>query len=150
MDGLIEKVVAIVIVVVAVIAVGLFGMNFIRDGMETGNKAQGDLNKMNTAMMENEFTQYDATEVWGSNLINIIKNYENQKEQICIIVNNGRRETEYVRTSNLSQEASTKAKDAKQKSNLDLYINPSTKYLGEVIRDTDTGTITALKFTKVD
>lgn len=150
MGNLSEKVMEIVFIIIGIVVVGLFGFNLIRGGMETGNTAEKDLNKMNTAMMENKFTQYDATEIWGSNLINLIKNFESQKEEICIIVNNGRTETEYVKTRDLAQAAPTKAKDAKQRSNLNLYINPSTQFLGEVIRDADTDTIIAIKFTKVD
>lgn len=148
MDGLLEKVFVILIVIIGIALVGGYGVTQIRSGMEKGEQASAQVEKMSEAMLETEFTKYDATEITGSQVINVIKKYEQEHGEICILVNNGRTETEYVMTQDLSAEAANKAVNAKKKSDLSLYINPSSLFLGEVIREEDTGTITTVKFTK--
>lgn len=149
MDGILEKVLFVFAVIIAgAIAIGWF-MGMFNDSMDSGNKAAQDINRMNVYLDESEFTQYDSEEIYGSSVVNIIKKYEQEKAEICIVVNNGRTETEYVMNSSLTQEASHKIKEAKNKSDLNLFINPTTLFMGEVIRDTDTDAIVGLKFTKV-
>jgi len=148
MDSLVSKVFLILFVVIGVVFLGTWAFTGMRSGMETGNQALSDVEKMNTALLETEFTKYDATEITGSQVINAIKKYEQEGTAICITVNNGRASTVYVMTADLAQKAPNRAADAKKKNDLNRYINPSTMYLGEVVRDTDTGTITGVTFTK--
>lgn len=142
-------------VIIACIFIGWFIFQ-VNNRIEAGESAMNQVSRLETTMLESEYTMYDATEIQGSQVINIIKKYEEDNQRISIIVNNGRTETTYVYESDLSTRASAKAKDAKNKSALDTYINPSSTYLGEVLRDGGdvdgsaggTGAIIGLKFVK--
>ena len=149
MSETMEKVIWILAgLVVAVIAIG-WGNGLFRSNIDTAGEVSQDMEMTNQAMLESSFTQYDATEITGSQLINLIKKYEQEGTKISVVVNNGRAENTYVYTEDLSAPASIRAKDAKDRADLSTYINPSTLFLGEVVRDADTNTITGLKFTKV-
>lgn len=146
---------ALIVIAVIVIACVFISWAFgqVNARIAAGESAMSQVSRLENSMLENEFTMYDATEVPGSQLINIIKRYEQDNQKISIIVNNGRSETTYVYESDLSTKATAKAKDAKDKSSLDLYINPSSTYIGEVLRDGDeteggTGAVIGIKFTK--
>ena len=147
-DKTIGEVIWIVVGLAVVLIAAGWGVLQVRSNTNSANNVAAEMEQMNESLLETEFTKYDASEVTGSQVINAIKQYEQEKEDICIIVNNGRSETEYVKTQDLSSEASAKIKDAKKKSDLSHYISPSAIFLGEVIRDVDTDTIIAIKFTK--
>ncbi len=152
----VQTIILIIVGVVCACIVGSFVFSAIRSRMDTGEATMTQVAEMDQAMLESEFTKYDATEITGSQVINIIKKYEQQSTKIYVVVNNGRSETQYVYTSDFSSRTTVKAKDAKDKADLNTYINPSATFLGEVIRDggdvdggtTGTGTIIGLKFTK--
>lgn len=150
MEGVVEKWIGIgiLIALLALLIGWLVGIN--NDAMETGNKAAQDLNQMNVVLDELEFTQYDGTEVYGSSLLNFIKKHENAGTPINIRVHNGRTETEYCKKANLTDEATHKIKEAKKNTDLNLYINPTALFEGEIVRDQDTEAIIGLKFTKVN
>lgn len=141
------------IIIAAVISLILILLGFVfsltRSNMETANQTQQKMEAQNQAMLETEFTKYDATEITGSQVINVIKKYEQENiEKICIEVDNKRSVNDYVYTADLSDKSDLKAVDAKDKGDLTNYINPSSMFLGEVVRDEDTGTITMIRFTK--
>lgn len=152
----IETIILIIIGTVAACIVGTFIFSAINTQNETGEAIMTQVSEMNQSMLDSEFTKYEATEITGSQVINLIKKYEQQSTKIYIIVNNGRSETQYVYNTDLSTRASAKAKDAKNKADLNIYINPSATFLGEIIRDggdvdggtNGTGSIIGLKFTK--
>lgn len=120
-----------------------------RSSMEASGEVNKKIEVQNQSMLESEFTMYDATEVTGSQVINVIRKYEQENtEKICIEVDNKKSVNDYVYTADLSAKSDKKAVDAKDKSDLTNYINPSSMFLGEVVRDEDTGTIIMVKFTK--
>lgn len=149
MEEIPSKVIFIVIAIVLTLVVIGWVVSRTKSTMETASQADQEVEVMSQSMLETKFTQYDATEVTGSQVINIIKKYEQENsEKICIEVDNKRSVNDFVYTADLSDKATMKAKDAKDKSDLANYINPSSMFLGEVIRDEDTGAIIMLKFTK--
>lgn len=149
MDNLLVKAFFAALALVFGCVLGGWIISSIRSSLDTANQANQKEEVMSQSMMESEFTQYDATEITGSQVINIIKKYEQENvEKICIEVDNKRSVNDFVYTADLSDKASMKAKDAKNKGDLANYINPSSMFLGEVIRDEDTGAIIMVKFTK--
>ena len=120
-----------------------------RSSMDASGEVNKKIEVQNQSMLESEFTMYDATEVTGSQVINVIRKYEQENtEKICIEVDNKKSVNDYVYAADLSAKSDKKAVDAKDKSDLTNYINPSSMFLGEVVRDEDTGTIIMVKFTK--
>lgn len=133
--------------VLALLVVGVvFGIA--RSQTDATNQTMVQVENMNQASLEATFTQYDTADLTGSSVINAIKKFENENYVISVVVNNGRGEATYVYENDLSAKTTLRAKDAKKKSDLNTYINPSSMYLGEVIRDEDTGTITIIRFEK--
>lgn len=149
MDNLLVKALFAALALVLGCILGGWIFSKTRSSLDTANQANQKEEVMSQSMLESEFTQYDATEITGSQVINIIKKYEQENsEKICIEVDNKRSVNDFVYTADLSDKASMKAKDAKNKGDLANYINPSSMFLGEVIRDEDTGAIIMVKFTK--
>lgn len=148
MDSPAAKWIIIVLTLVLCFVLGNWVFGTQRSSMETANKVTEELEKTNQALLESKYTQYDGTEMKGSRVINTIRNFEQENEKICVEVNNGRAVNTYVYTADLSAPATLKAKDAKNRADLSTYINPSSNFLGEVVKDPDTGTIIKLVFTK--
>lgn len=149
MNNTLTTIMIILISLVLILGLGTWAYSIYNSNMESANQITKDMEKTNQAIIESQFTQYDATEITGSQLINLIRKYEQENEKICVEVNNGRAVNTFVYTADLASQATLKAKDAKNRADLNTYINPSTDYLGEVVRDENTGTIVKLKFTKV-
>lgn len=103
-----------------------------------------------TQMTESLYTQYDGVTIKGSEVINVIKKMKS--DVICIKVNNGKQETEYLYnaalTTDLTGDLTDMLKEARNKQNMNKYINPNASFEGEVIRDPDTDTIIGITFTK--
>lgn len=135
---------------IVVVSLAILVFNLMNGQEETIKVVDEKSSQFTTQLMESEFTQYDGTTVTGSDVINCIKRMK--QEVICITVNNGRQATEYIYSSNLSTDLTgnltAMLKDAKDKSNLDKYINPAARFEGEVIRDASTDTIIGITFTK--
>lgn len=149
MDDVMTKWVMIGIALVMACILGATAITSSRSSMETQSQAQKDIDVQNQTMLESKFTKYDATEITGSQVINVIKQYEQtDSEKICIEVDNKKSVNDYVYTADLSAKSDRKAVDAKDKGDLTNYINPTSMFLGEVVRDEDTGTIVMIKFTK--
>lgn len=149
MDDVVTKWFLLVCAVVMATVLIASGVSSARSNMETHSEVQKKSEAQNQALLESEFTKFDATEITGSQVINVIKQYEQtDSEKICIEVDNKKSVNDYVYTADLSAKSDRKAVDAKDKGDLTNYINPSSMFLGEVIRDEDTGTIIMVKFTK--
>lgn len=135
-------------VVIALLIVGaIFSLWGIASGFITrgGNK----LSSISTQMDESDYMQYNGAVVTGTQVVAAIKYFENQ--EVCIEVNNGHSTTVYIYDDEtLTSRANVRAvADAQNKQIQDVYINPNSKYLGEVIRDAAdpvNGTIVKISF----
>lgn len=111
----------------------------------TSESAMGKIEGMNSEMLESEYTKYEGNNISGTSVLNAIKTFKN--DVICITVNNGNAVTEYIYDSSLSTKITSPTHiDAGDKTQRQYYINPSSTFVGEVIRD-NTGGISGITFT---
>lgn len=120
-------------IIAAVFALVSAAVLMIRQGTD-------DLVSTGTTIDESRYTDYDGALVTGTQVVSAIKYFAN--DEICITVNNGHATTSYIYDStdltsntNVGQIAA-----AQTKSNINAYINPSSKYVGEIVRDAAGGT----------
>lgn len=138
---------ATLIIVILLIGIGFNVANKSESAVDAGLK---EIDKMTTQLSENSYTQYDGNEITGAEVKNAIKRFATEK--ICIKVNNGKQETEYIYNESLTTDLSANVTDmlleANDKGNLSKYINPNAIFLGRIVRDPDTDAIIGITFTK--
>lgn len=138
------KIAGVVIVTLALLSILFLGLQ-----KATGftNKAYSKIDSMSQSVEESDYTRYDGALISGTEVIAAIK-YFQQDGAICIEVNNGYTTTNYVcADETLAAPSTAKISDAQNKNDLNKYINPNAKYLGECVRDTANNLIVAVKFT---
>ncbi len=136
------------IAVVVIITLGLAGLCFLGYSKSEGfaNKAFGKIDNMSNMVEESDYTKYDGAIISGTEVIAAIK-YFSVDEAICIEVNNGSTTTNYVcEDETLTTPATAKVSDAQNRNKLDKYINPNGKFLGELVRDSGSNLVVAIKF----
>ena len=139
----ISNVVIALLIVGAIFTTWAIASRFLQKG---GDK----IASLATTMEEEDVAKYDGATVSGTEVVSAIKQLQNQA--ICITVNNGHTTTAYIYTdTSLTTQSTASIGDAQKKSNLStVYINPSSNYVGKMIRDTAGGTngaIVGLEFT---
>ncbi len=112
---------------------------------ESGNAALTDSNSTITQMDEAKYTQYDAAVVTGSEVVNVIKLHSN--DQIYVGVNNGGGQVNYIYSDATFSAAGANLANARDKTS-GQYINPNSKFTGQVVRDATTDAIVGIVFTK--
>lgn len=106
----------------------------------TGDK----VNNMTVAAEESDYTKYDGAIVTGSDVVSAIKYFEGMGE-VCITVTTSKGTHSYIYTGPDLQTKSDISVSNTRKKTSEYYINPSSKFLGSVVRDAD-GTITNIVF----
>lgn len=123
------------------------GFYIAREAKDTAASGAGQINKLNAEFSENEKTLYDGTEVSGSEVLNVIRRFQNE---VCgIYVKTNKSETFYgyafdKTSGDLTGEVENTYKVARDEENVE-YINPSARFLGNVVRDIN-NTITGIEF----
>ena len=112
---------------------------------ESGNVALTDSNSTITQMEEAKYTQYDATVVTGSEVVNVIKLHANDKIYVGVSIAGTQRN--YIYSDATFTAAGASLALARDKSD-PSYINPNSKFTGQVIRDANTSAIVGIVFTK--
>lgn len=136
------------VIAALIVSVGFFIYN---NQKETSNAVVEQTNRINNQLQEAEWTQYNGTEVTGSEVINVIKRF--QEADTYVSVDNGGGEVFYIyadralTTKKTSEEEAELLKAAKTRGNA-AYINPNTRFVGVVDRDETTEGILGIKFTK--
>lgn len=125
-----------VIITVLVITLA-FGIYTLAKGTSTSAKQQ--INRLSGQMSESIYTQYEGVEVSGSEVINIIKQFD--KDDVVVEVVIGSATADYGGTSTGT------ISDATDRSSSN-YINPNSMFLGSIVRSADTDAIQKLVFTK--
>lgn len=147
MNKIIVTVFEVLLAIAAVCLVGVWIFGIIRGSMEKGDRGYAQLDNTTEALLESEFTIYEASERTGSTVISVVSKYEQEGTKICIEVDNGSGSyTQYCYNKDLTAKADAKIVDAKNKSDLSTYINPKAPFIGHVVRDEATGTIIGLQF----
>lgn len=146
-----DKGIALVLEILAAIAVLalviLWAAGLARGNMEKADKASAQLDNATEALLESEYTIYEASERTGSTVISVISKFEQEGTKICVEVDNGSGTyTQYCYNNDLSEKATAKIVNAKDKTDLTTYINPKAPFVGHVVRDEATGTIIGLQF----
>lgn len=122
-----------------------------RNNKENMNTATERTNQMTNEMEESEWTQYEGQQITGSEVISVIKHMKTMGTFVS--VDNGNGEIFYIYTDaslgteQTSAEFGEALHKAKTRGSAE-YINPNTKFLGEIVRDDVTESILGLKFTK--
>lgn len=118
---------------------------------DNANQALTKTNEMNTTLLESDYTQYDATVISGSEVVNVIKKFKNDDIYIgvCVTATDGVGTSfdYYNKDTSLSDTNVKELSSAKVKSNAN-YITPSALFLGSVERDDATGAIIGITFTR--
>lgn len=125
-----------VIITVLVITLA-FGIYTVAKG--TSSSATQQINRLSGQMSESMYTQYEGVQITGSEVINIIKQFD--KDDIIVEVVIGTSTADY---GNGSGGTLTDATD-RSSSN---YINHNSMFLGSIERDADTDAIKKIIFTK--
>lgn len=138
-EGSINKVMFLAAgVVIALMIIGvIFAMgNKFKDAAEkAGDKGESML----LDMLESDITVYDGNEVSGSEVLNAISKFKNEEFSVWVCTKGNAAGTYYGYnltanggTYELGSASSAKIADAKKVTN-SVYINPTAKFLGEVL-----------------
>ncbi len=111
------------------------------------NSAKDDIGKTTDTALNFKYEQYAGETVTGSEVLACISKFKSDTIYIC--VNNGLTTTYYNLDANL-QPNGENVSLAKDKKDLNHYINPSSNYEGEVnyLNDDPTDVILGITFTK--
>lgn len=111
------------------------------------NSAKDDVGHQADAALNYKYEQYAGEQVTGSDVLTAITKFKNDTIYVC--VNNGLTTTYYNLDANLQPNGESVAL-AKNKADLNHYINPSSHYEGEVnyLNDDPNDVIMGITFTK--
>lgn len=125
------------------------GFYIAREARDTAASGAGQINKLNAEFSDTSKTMYEGTEVSGSEVVNVIRKY--QDEAVGILVTTNKTSTYYVYQFDVSSgELKGKStEDYKEAQNelSESYINPNGRFEGGVVRDSN-GTVTGMTFTQ--
>lgn len=147
-----NKVLFIIVGIVAVLLVISFGFLVIRSALEKGNGLTNSINDKMDNVLESQYTQYEATEVSGSQVLNVISETYSSSDPIYItVVTSAGSTVTYVcdattLTKDNATTHSTKISNAKSKAN-NAYITPTGTFLGTINRNTNQA-IVGITFTQ--
>ena len=132
------------IITCVVISLGFF---ISREAKDTASNGANQIHKLNAEFAESDKTIYDGTRVSGSEVINVIKKFSNEKVGVLVKTN---KESNYygykfdTKTGNIYEKSSL-VYNGSIGEDAGNYINPYENYSGTVIRDSN-GTITGIVF----
>lgn len=141
-------------VVITLIVVSI-GFMLMRSGQNTALATIGKLDQLNVDMTESQYTMYDGLEVSGSEVVNIIRKFENEYIGVKVITKKDPSGKCYIKnvtvdsTNNVGKIGKGKAKPVSEaidetKTN---YVNPNGVFKGKLYRD-ENATIVGLVFTQ--
>lgn len=134
--------------IITCIVIGL-GFYIAREARDTASSGAGQINKLNAEFSDTSKTMYEGTEVSGSEVMNVIRKF--QDESVGILVKTNKGSTYYIyqfeiEGGTLGQKSQADYKLAQNELS-DSYVNPNGRFEGGVVRDCN-GTITGLTFTQ--
>lgn len=122
------------IITCVVISLGFF---ISREAKDTAANGANQINKLNSEFVESDKIIYDGATVSGSEVINVIKKFGDEK--IGILVKTNKSETYYgYRFNETTGEISEKSDNTYQiatQVDKQYYINPYVNFTGKLIRD---------------
>lgn len=150
-----NKVLFIIVGIVAVLLVISFGFLVVRSALAKGNNLTNAVNDKMDNVLESTYTQWEGETISGTQVLNVINETYTSTEPICIIVitnSDPAPGKTYCcdNTTNLTKLGSaaqaTLVSNAKSKANA-AYITPTGKFVGTVQRNANQ-TIVSVTFTQ--
>lgn len=141
-DDTVGKGINLVGVVIGALAFVGFLIAFVYFVIAKGKAVQSDLDKQTNDAMNYKYEQYEGEVVSGSEVLTAITQFKS--DTIYILVDNGLSKNYYNLDDNFAK--ANGVAFGKDKSDLTNYINPSSKFIGEVNYDNDV--IVGITFTK--
>ena len=122
------------IITCVVISLGFF---ISREAKDTASNGANQINKLNAEFVESDKVIYDGATVSGSEVVNVIKKFS--EEKIGILVKTKKADTYYgykfsEQTGEISDASSNTYAIATDSGN-QAYINPYVNYTGKLVRD---------------
>lgn len=138
-------------IVIALVLIS-FGFLMLRTGQDTGKAALSKTQQLTAEVMESDIKMYDAMEISGSEVVNVVQKFKNEKYGVKIVTGKDTTGTWYVYTvTEASNNALGAVSAAPIASALDesnaKYVNPNGNFEGKVLRDLN-GAITGIVFTQ--
>lgn len=121
--------------IITCIVIGL-GFYIAREARDTAAGGAGQISKLNAEFNESDKVMYDALEVSGSEVVNVVNKFKN--DDIGVKVKTMKKETYYINNiiddDTLGDKSGASIKDA-QKASSNTFINPNAQFIGEILRD---------------
>lgn len=122
------------IITCVVISLGFF---IAREAKDTASNGSNQINKLNSEFVESDKVIYDGATVSGSEVINVIKKFKNEK--IGILVKTNKSDTYYgysfdLKDGDIISQVTDKDVDPTD-SDGESYINPYVNFEGRIVRD---------------
>lgn len=125
-------------VIITCVVVGL-GFYIAREAKDTATNGAGQITMLNAEFSNNDKTIYDGITVSGSEVINAINKFKNEELSVKVVTSKSTTYYNYSLDSsenNIENKSSASVAEAKKASNVN-YINPSGKFAGELIKDSN-------------
>ena len=126
------------------------GFYLSKEAQATASTGTSQIGKINSEFAENDKTMYDGVKVSGSEVINAIRKFEDDKMGISVVTNTGQTFYGYafnIDTGDLTIKNTNEYTDAISENDAS-YINPYADFKGEVVRNAN-DVITGIVFTQV-
>ena len=136
-----------IIITCIIISLGFY---IAREASDTASSGTGQINQLQAEFADTSKTMYENTEVSGSEVINVIRKFQDEAMGVKVVT---KKNTSYYiyqfddSDGTLKSASVTDYKTAQKTVNTN-YINPTGRFTGSVVRDAN-GTITGLVFTQV-
>ena len=118
-----------------------------REAKNTANNGANQINQLNAEFIESDKTIYDGATVSGSEVINVIKKFADEKIAISVKTNKGVTYYGYCideKNGDITTASSADVKNAYEVGH-NNYINPYGRFMGKLVRDKN-NVITAIVF----
>ena len=122
------------IITCVVISLGFF---IAREAKDTASNGANQINKLNSEFVESDKVIYDGATVSGSEVINVIKNFKNEKLGILVKTNKSKTYYGYSFDENdgdINGQVNSKNVDPTDSDSVN-YVNPYVNFVGRIIRD---------------
>ncbi len=142
-----------IIITCIIISLGFY---IAREASDTASTGAGQINELTAEFADASLTMYDGTSVSGSEVLNVLRKYDG--ETIGILVKNSSNSSgaAYNYTINFesgsvtrgelgSKTTANKYTDARNVQNTSVYINPTGRFAGNVVRNSN-GSVIGLVF----
>lgn len=136
-----------VVITMVVVSIGFILM---RSGQSTAIATINKLDRINVELAESEYTMYDGMEVSGSEVVNAVRKFKDERIGIQVKTNKNRSGKWYINYVDITNKKIENSGSTGNISDLidvadDEYVNPNGVFLGSIVRD-ENGTIIALIF----